>query len=147
MAFVVQIPGILPTVDRRHASQSQKTPFPLKKPPPRSNKPSKKTDDEAKAREAVAKAKEDKKQSRRSRKRRFSTLDRGEQVQVAETPSRLRIYGPKDTPYGPKATQLKQTHLKPNGPRRESVMLNLSALKRIQGTDDSMPPSTPPATF
>ena len=118
-----------------------------KKPPPRSNKPSKKADEEAKTREAVAKAKEDEEQSRRPRKRRSSTLDRGEQIQVTETPSRLRIHGPKETPHGPKETQPKQTPLKLNGPRREPVVLNFSALKRTQGTDDSRPPPTPPATF
>ena len=118
-----------------------------KKPPPRSNKPSSKANEEAETREAVAKAKEDKEQSRKPRKRRSSTLDRGEQIQVIETPHRLRIHGPKETPYGPKETQPKQTPLKLNGPRREPVVLNFSALKRTQGTDDSRPPPTPPATF
>lgn len=89
----------------------KKPPSQPKKPPARSNKPSKKAEDEAKARELEE-------QSKKPRKRRSSTLDRGEQVQVAETPSGLRLHGPKETPHGPKETLPKQTPLKLNGPRR-----------------------------
>ena len=77
---------------------------------------------------------------KKPRKRRSSTLDRGEVIQVAETPSRLRFNSLKETP--------KQISLMLNGPRKEPIKLNFTALRGTQVTNDSMPPPpTPPATF
>lgn len=81
-----------------------------------------------------------KKPDKQPRKRRSSTLDRGEHAQVAATPSRLRLNGPRETPV-PKSTPLRL-----NGPRRESLHLNFRALKGTNATNEtSPPPPTPPA--
>jgi len=104
---------------------------------------------------------------KRLNKRRSSTLDRGEQVQVFQTPS-LRLNGPKSTPkqtplklHGPKPTS-KQTPLKLNGLKKTPLKLHFGAFTGTQGSnrdgdisslftptmnDNMPPPPTPPATF